>query len=622
MNSSAASKDTKDQLLHENIFLKNIFMTLDEGLIITDMNGIIQKINPAMEKIWGYTEAELIGRHVTFLSAERFTIGKNPESIKELHAEGSMKNVKARYKKKDGTAFYASAHSRILKGADGTVIGAIGIFREITDSRQVLEPLRTAETHYSIIADFTYNWETWVDSQGRLKYVSPSCKRITGYSAPEFFQHPNFLKELILPEDLEPLRKAQKNTLEKKKELEIQFRIRRRDGQIRWIELASQPVVIEGHYLGHRGSLRDITRRKQTEEALRQSEERFHLLTDTAPDAIITANGQGCIVSWNHGAEKLYGFKAEEIIGKDCVLIMPEYQREQHTKIFTMLIKAGKPLTSDVPAEGLGRRKNGSVFPVEQTFNLHWPNNEPFFTIIVRDISRRKETEKKLYASEELFRLNFENMPIGIAIFDKDGVLIKANLFCEQCFGRSRAELMQHGLDMFLHPEDRWNGLLALKADRKRIRQLTVVENRYFTGDGRTIYTKQHIQGIFDTDGNLVFITILTEDITASKQLTLMNSAIINKLKDVHSRLKEFDDLLPDNKKFLSKKSLSDYGLSPMETRIASMIFHGNTNNQIALQLCISENTVKHHITNIYSKLCVKNRLGLSNMIRKNSILM
>jgi PAS domain S-box-containing protein len=620
MNTSATAKVTKDQLLQENAYLKKIFKSMDEGLIITDSTGIIQKTNAAMEKIWGYTEAELIGKHVTFLSAEPYTVGKNPASIHKLYTEGSMKNMEARYKKKDGTVFYASSNLQILKEADGTVTGAIGVLRDITESRQLYEALRDAERHYRIIADFTHDWETWVDTRGKLKYVSPSCKKITGYSPQEFFLRPDFLKELILQEDIEPLRIAHKKASQTRKELEIQFRIRRRDGKIRWIELHSQPVVVAGQYLGQRGSGRDITKRKQAEDALRQSEERYRVLTDTAADAIITANGQGSIVSWNHGAEKMYGFKAEEIIGQDCVLIMPEDQREQHAYIFSMLINSGKPMASDVPGEGLGRRKDGSVFPVEQTFNLHWPNNEPFFTIIVRDITRRKEVEKRLYESEELFRLNFENAPVGIIVLNKDGALIHVNTFCELCFGRSRDDLMQHGLDRFLHPEDGKNCLQAFIDDHEILRRHTVIENRYIAGDGRTIYTKQHIQGIFDTDGGLLFITLLTEDITAARQLSFFNSTIINKLKDVYSQLKEFDGLLPDNRKFLSTKALIDYGLSPMEHRIASLIHSGNTNASIAQQLCLSENTVKHHITNIYSKLRVKNRLELGNMIRKNHI--
>jgi PAS domain S-box-containing protein len=497
MNPSAISKNTKDQLIQENYYLNNVFMTMEEGLIITDSKGIITKTNAAMEKLWGYTAAELIGKHTMFLAPEKHTFGKNPPSIQKLYSEGSIKDVSGTYKKKDGTVFYAESNLRLLKNDDGEVMGAIGVFR-------------------------------------------------------------------------------------------------------------------------------DITKRKQAEDALRQSEERYRMLTETAPDAIITANGQGCIVSWNHGAEKMYGFKAQEIIGRDCVLMMPEDQREQHTKIFAMLIQAGKPLTSDVPAEGLGRRRNGSIFPVEQTFNLHWPNNEPFFTIIVRDISGRREIEKSLHESEARLRLIFENAPIGICIFDKNGVMIQANKFCETCFGHSREDLMRQGIPCFLHPEDEkktTETFLTILNNHEMLGQSTVIENRFFGRDGQTIYTKQHIQGIFDNEGKLILIIVLTEDITAAKQLTLMSAAIINKLKDVHSQLKEFNNLLPGNNQFLSTKSLSDYGLSSMENRIASMILQGNSNKKIAQQLCISENTVKHHITSIYSKFTVKNRIGFINLIQTSRIM-
>jgi PAS domain S-box-containing protein len=288
-----------------------------------------------------------------------------------------------------------------------------------------------------------------------------------------------------------------------------------------------------------------------------------------------------------------------------------------------MAIKAGKPMASERAAEGFGLRKDGSVFPVEQTFSLHWTSNEQFFTMIVRDISRRKEVEKKLYESEELFRLSFENAPIGICIFDKNGAMLQANRFCEQCFGRSRDDIMRQGFPMFLHPDDRdktTQTLRSLANIHETNGKLFVLENRYFSADGRTIYTKQHIQGYYDEAGSLSLVIVLTEDITAAQQLTLTNATILSKLKEVHSQLKEFNDLLPENKKFLSAKSLSDYGFSFMENRIASMIYHGHTNKKIAQQLCISESTVKHHITSIYTKCRVKNRIGFIDSIRTNRI--
>lgn len=499
------------------------------------------------------------------------------------------------------------------------------------ESKHEEEALGTRIEQYRTMFEGMLEGAFFQAADGRLTDVNTKALQIFGLTREEFLSrtsHSPSWKVIredgsLLPGDEHPSMVALKTGLPVTDKTVGVFNIR--TNAYVWVIVNGVPLFRPSESTPYQVcvTLHDITEHKQVADELRQSEERYRMLTETAPDGIITANGQGCIVSWNHGAEKIYGFKAEEIIGQDCVLLMPEDQREQHAKIFAMLIKAGKPLTSDLPAEGIGRRKDGALFPVEQTFNFHWANNEPFFTIIVRDISRRKEIEKSLHVSEERLRLILENSPIGICIFDKNGVMIQANSFCEKCFGRSMDELTRQGLPMFLHPDDcekTTQTLLTLVNNHEMKGEIVVIENRYFAADGRTVYTKQHLQGCFDKTGSLSFVIVLTEDITAAKQLTLMNSAIINKLKDLHSQLKEFNDFLPDNKKFLSTKSLSDYGLSPMENRIASMLFHGNANKKIAHHLCISENTVKHHITSIYSKFNVKNRIAFLNAIRINHL--
>ncbi len=112
---------------------------------------------------------------------------------------------------------------------------------------------------------------------------------------------------------------------------------------------------------------------------------------------------------------------------------------------------------------------------------------------------------------------------------------------------------MRQGLPCFLHPDDKkqtTETFLTIVNNPERQREFFILENRFFGRDGQTIYTKQHIQGAFNKDGDLAFITILTEDITAAKQLTLMNEAIVNKLKDVHLQLNEFSSLMANDKNF------------------------------------------------------------------------
>jgi len=122
---------------------------------------------------------------------------------------------------------------------------------------------RESEVKYRTVADFTYDWEYWANFDGKLLYVSPSCERIASYTAQEFIENPSLFREVIVPEDRENWDKHFQNSREELRQRELQFRIQRRDGKIRWIEHACQPVYDDqGNLSGFRASNRDITERK------------------------------------------------------------------------------------------------------------------------------------------------------------------------------------------------------------------------------------------------------------------------------------------------------------------------------------------------------------------------
>jgi PAS domain S-box-containing protein len=130
-----------------------------------------------------------------------------------------------------------------------------------------------AEQKYRTVADFTYDWEYWENLDGLLEYVSPSCKRITGYSVQDFMGNPSLLNEIIVPEDRDLWDRHFHDSRQKLMPCEMQFRIQRRDGQICWIEHNCQPVIdAQGHLQGFRASNRDITARKRVEEGIRVRE--------------------------------------------------------------------------------------------------------------------------------------------------------------------------------------------------------------------------------------------------------------------------------------------------------------------------------------------------------------
>lgn len=149
---------------------------------------------------------------------------------------------------------------------------------DITDRKQAEEKLREAELCYRTIADFNYDWELWENPDGTLRYTSPSCERITGYTAAEFINNPNLLVEIIVPEDKNIWAEHHRDIMAVPRQHGVQFRIRRRDGQIRWLERVCQPVIDEqDRFLGYRASNRDISIRKQAEADLYDSVQKLHI---------------------------------------------------------------------------------------------------------------------------------------------------------------------------------------------------------------------------------------------------------------------------------------------------------------------------------------------------------
>jgi PAS domain S-box-containing protein len=132
------------------------------------------------------------------------------------------------------------------------------------------ESLMQAEAKYRTVADFTYDWEYWANVDDSLEYVSPSCERVSGYTPRDFIDNPSLLKEIIVPEDRDLWERHYHDSRQELKPLEVQFRIQRRDGQIRWIEHNCQPVIDrQGSLQGFRAGNRDITDRKLAEVDLR-----------------------------------------------------------------------------------------------------------------------------------------------------------------------------------------------------------------------------------------------------------------------------------------------------------------------------------------------------------------
>ncbi|MCK4408016.1 MAG: PAS domain-containing protein [Bacteroidales bacterium] len=144
---------------------------------------------------------------------------------------------------------------------------------EIEKHKKLIDSLIEGREKFRLIADFTYDWEYWLNPRGEYLYVSPSCKKITGYSPEEFISDPDLMNRIIHSSDKLKFKKYIESALELNAEdKQFEFRIKTRSTKQRWIGLHCQPVYSkDGKYLGQRASNRDITDLKQAEEKIKKA---------------------------------------------------------------------------------------------------------------------------------------------------------------------------------------------------------------------------------------------------------------------------------------------------------------------------------------------------------------
>ena len=167
----------------------------------------------------------------------------------------------------------------------------IALFVNLHKRRRAEAEIAASELRYRTVADYTYDWEYWSAPDGTMNYVSPSCERITGYSVREFMDDPALFHKIILPEDRRTWNGHDHDVRDRPKASEIQFRIRTKGGEIRWIDHACLPVHDgQGKFLGIRASNRDISERRKAEFEVQQQRNELAHVTRVAALGELTSS--------------------------------------------------------------------------------------------------------------------------------------------------------------------------------------------------------------------------------------------------------------------------------------------------------------------------------------------
>ncbi len=259
---------------------------------------------------------------------------------------------------------------------------------------------------------------------------------------------------------------------------------------------------------------------EHVEHALSESEDRFRSVMQSATDAIILADQNGNIISWNQAAQRLLGYSEEEVMGQPLTVIMPARYREKHLVGFQRVKETGQARLIGKTVELHGLRKDGSEFPLELSLGTWKTNTGPFYSGIIRDITDRKRAQEALKESEERLRLALTTAHLGTWDWQIQSGQVIWSGNVESLFGLPQGSFVgTYGafLDC-VHPDDRE---LVTQAITRAVEEGTDydIEHRIVWPDRSIRWLACSGQVLRDNTGQAVRMLGTVQDITERKRV-------------------------------------------------------------------------------------------------------
>jgi PAS domain S-box-containing protein len=457
----AEHRQTVEELRASEEYLSHLMVTMADGVVNLKMpERLIEYVNPAVSEIFGYSPDEVLGQTTRIFYADEPGFGSFGQKLRTALAEGhSQFRTEQELIKKNGEQLWGEISTAFIH-SDGELSQMISVVRDITERKQAEEELRKHRQHLEeLVAERTVelqesnkqlqlevaerkqmerslqeseekyrdlienmNDTVFVASdEGTLTYVSSAIEALLGYSPPEMIEQ-HFAK-FIHPDDILRIQDSFRDMVPYYGPNE--YRVVTKSGEIRWVRLSSRPILQGDHIIGVQGILADITERKQAERDLQESEEKLRSTINSLDDLVFTLDENGIFVGYYQPSTATNLIIPPEVfLGKSLKEILPPHVAELAGKSIVEAVDTDAVQQFDYPLT-LGEEEQW--FDAKTSNRRNAEGEHVGVTVVVRDITERKQMEAALRENEEKYRLLIENAHEAIVTIDGEGTFLVMN---------------------------------------------------------------------------------------------------------------------------------------------------------------------------------------------------
>jgi len=519
-------KEMERRLQQSEAKMQSLYHAVPIGLAVLK-DRVLLAANERLAEITGYSVDDLLAHSSRFLyfSNDDFeAVGKNLYLSPDSHGRGY---TETRFRHKDGSTRYISLFAAPLE-PDNPGEGAVVAVQDITEQKKMLQALKDSEERFRQVSDFSgqlmYDYDV---TSGRVLWFGRILD-ITGFT-PEEMEGQGYVGWIkrIHPEDrdstLQKLAVAENDqTLFK-----AHYRYRRADEHYFYAyEEGRFFYDKQGKAIRMLGTLKDITRTKLAEIALKESELRYRSIFEGAGDAIFIVK-DGVLVDCNQKTLDMFECTREMIIGCSPGELSPPQQPDgQNSVEKSRQLLAEAILGKHLKYEWVHSRPVGSSFFTEVGLRCIEVSGESIVQTIIRDISERKKSEKFLRESEFRFRSFFNTNPEGVLLLDFQGRILDANKAFLRKSGYTLAECRMNSFKSFVPENDQGKIVQTLLNFRSGVSQKEPLQSSYRAKDGGIVPVSFKGWLVVDEESYPLYLGVFIKDLTKEQALKADKNAL------------------------------------------------------------------------------------------------